>query len=220
MSREDTLLFRAPPDSALETALYRQVCQDVTRLLIRHLPPEDVEDECHEVYVRLAEALRNQRVRNQERLRSYAFTVTRRRLFQRIANKIRERDRVDLSDSILPDRLRPEQPDAIVCRQSEVHLLQDLMQSLGKTERQILTLFYLEGHSPEEVCERLDLKPDQFRILKWRAKERCLLLYQRRLRDWQRAILKSRRPALVESPGCAESARSSKRPHPGCRSDV
>jgi DNA-directed RNA polymerase specialized sigma24 family protein len=50
--------------------------------------------------------------------------------------------------------------------------MSEVLRSLSRRDRDILTRFYLHEQSPEEICQDMGLSETQFRLLKSRAKAR------------------------------------------------
>lgn len=61
-------------------------------------------------------------------------------------------------------------------RQAMVHqkaeLMEKVLRSLSRRDREILTRFYLKEQTQEQICEEMSLTETQFRLLKSRAKTR------------------------------------------------
>jgi DNA-directed RNA polymerase specialized sigma24 family protein len=56
-----------------------------------------------------------------------------------------------------------------------------VLQSIPKRDREVLTRFYLNEESVDEICKNMDLSETQFRLIKSRAKARFGELGKRRL---------------------------------------
>ena len=50
--------------------------------------------------------------------------------------------------------------------------MRDLLSTLSRREREILTRFYLHEQSKDQICEEMALTDTQFRLAKSRAKQR------------------------------------------------
>jgi RNA polymerase sigma factor (sigma-70 family) len=61
--------------------------------------------------------------------------------------------------------------DAAIFHQRN-ELIQKVLRELGMRDREILTRFYLQEESQEQICVEMRLSETQFRLLKSRAKAR------------------------------------------------
>lgn len=77
-------------------------------------------------------------------------------------------------------RRNPEQAAAF---RQKVDLMTEVLNQLSERDREILTRFYLQEQSQEQICEDMNLSETQFRLLKSRAKARFGELGQRKLQQ-------------------------------------
>ena len=58
--------------------------------------------------------------------------------------------------------------------------LANLLNSIGKRDREVLIRFYLDEQTPDQICQAMKLTETQFRLIKSRAKARFGELGKRR----------------------------------------
>lgn len=161
--------------------LYKMFSTGIRFLLYRRLGPQDLDDKVHDVFVIITEAICNGELREPERLMGYVHTVVRRQVASHIDRAIhlrRNRVELDFQESVSDRRPDPER-EAI--NRENLGLAMRVLQSIPKRDREVLTRFYLDEESAEEICENMDLSETQFRLIKSRAKARFGELGKRRL---------------------------------------
>jgi RNA polymerase sigma factor (sigma-70 family) len=166
--------------SAMEE-LYKMFSTGIRFLLYRQLGPQDLDDKVHDVFVIITEAICNGELREPERLMGYVHTVVRRQVASHIDRAIhlrRNRVDVDFQESVSDKRPDPER-EAI--NRENLGLAMRVLQSIPKRDREVLTRFYLNEESVDEICQNMDLSETQFRLIKSRAKARFGELGKRRL---------------------------------------
>jgi RNA polymerase sigma-70 factor (ECF subfamily) len=172
--------IRARDPSAMEE-LYKMFSTGIRFLLYRQLGPQDLDDKVHDVFVIITEAICNGELREPERLMGYVHTVVRRQVASHIDRAIhlrRYRVDVDFQESVSDKRPDPER-EAI--NRENLGLAMRVLQSIPKRDREVLTRFYLNEESVDEICQNMDLSETQFRLIKSRAKARFGELGKRRL---------------------------------------
>jgi RNA polymerase sigma-70 factor (ECF subfamily) len=75
-------------------------------------------------------------------------------------------------------RRNPEQHAAF---QEKVEFMVSVLDGLSVRDREILSRFYLDEQTQEEICGEMDLSETQFRLLKSRAKARFGELGKRKM---------------------------------------
>lgn len=172
--------IRGRDPSAMEE-LYKMFSTGIRFLLYRQLGPQDLDDKVHDVFVIITEAICNGELREPERLMGYVHTVVRRQVASHIDRAIhlrRNRVDVDFQESVSDKRPDPER-EAI--NRQNLGLAMRVLQSIPKRDREVLTRFYLNEESVDEICQNMDLSETQFRLIKSRAKARFGELGKRRL---------------------------------------
>ncbi len=172
IQREDQL--------ALEE-LYRIFSRGMRYYLCRQLGPQDLDDRVHDSFLIVVQAIRRGDLREPERLMGFARTIVRRQIAGHIDTAVQQRrQQVDLDTSApLPDSGLT--PEAAAMTREEEELAASVLKGISKRDREILTRFYLEEQSQEQICAEMKLTETQFRLLKSRAKARFGELGKRKL---------------------------------------
>lgn len=87
---------------------------------------------------------------------------------------------MDVGVRVTDARRNPEQHVAF---QQKVDFMIEILQQLSERDREILTRFYLNEESQEQICREMNLTETQFRLLKSRAKARFGDLGKRKLQQ-------------------------------------
>jgi RNA polymerase sigma factor (sigma-70 family) len=74
-------------------------------------------------------------------------------------------------------------PEQTMAFQQKVDFMLEILNELSERDREILTRFYLDEQTQEEICQDMNLTETQFRLLKSRAKARFGELGKRRLQQ-------------------------------------
>jgi RNA polymerase sigma factor (sigma-70 family) len=152
--------------------LYRVFSRGVRFYLCRQLGPQDLDDKVHDTFVIVVQAITKGELREPERLMGFVRTVVRRQVAAQIDRAVqtrREQAEIDKSGSMSDHRHTPE--EAAIIRQHE-EVAGEVLKSISGRDREILTRFYLEEQTQEEICGEMNLSDTQFRLLKSRAKAR------------------------------------------------
>jgi RNA polymerase sigma factor (sigma-70 family) len=151
--------------------LYDLLNRGVRFLILRWVGPHDVEDLVHETLLATVTAIRSGRIREPRALLSYVRGIARHLACTRIRTLTSRRE-VDYPVAGAEEELvaPAENPEDSVLQQERVVLMQRALLRLGNRQREILTRFYLQEQSKEQICTDMDLSPTQYRLLKNRAK--------------------------------------------------
>jgi RNA polymerase sigma-70 factor, ECF subfamily len=105
-------------------------------------------------------------------LMGFIRTIVKRQIAAHIDNAVQcRRDFQDLEPGgSLPDER--ESPEDTAISLQRVEIMETVLRSLSRRDREILTRFYLMEQTQEEICAEMDLSDTQFRLLKSRAKAR------------------------------------------------
>jgi RNA polymerase sigma-70 factor, ECF subfamily len=161
--------------------LYQVFLKGARWLLCRQLGPRDLEDKVHDLFVIVTQSICNGELRQPERLMGYVRTVVRRQVVAHIRDAMRARRNYSHAeqDHLLADR-EPDPERSAIERQQE-ELVFRILNVIAKRDREVLVRFYLEEEPVEEICRQMHLTPNQFRLIKSRAKARFEELGKRRL---------------------------------------
>jgi RNA polymerase sigma factor (sigma-70 family) len=166
--------------SALEE-LYRIFSKGMRYYLCRQLGPQDLDDKVHDCFLIVIQAIRRGELRDPDRLMGFARTIVRRQIAGHIDIAVQQRkQQVDLDvGAPLPDSHLS--PEAAAMTSEEEQLAVSVLKGISRRDREILTRFYLQEQTQEQICSEMKLSETQFRLLKSRAKARFGELGKRRL---------------------------------------
>jgi RNA polymerase sigma factor (sigma-70 family) len=160
--------------------LYAVFVKGVRFFLWRQLGPQDLDDKVHDVFLIITQSIKRGELRDPERLMGYVRTVVRRQVAAHIDSAVTARRNQQTIDPSLT--LSDHQPDperrAIEKENQDVALR--MLRGLPKRDREVLTRFYLQEQSADEICRDLKLTETQFRLIKSRATARYGELGRRR----------------------------------------
>ncbi len=161
--------------------LYHLFSKGVRFYLCRQLGVQDLDDRVHDTFVVVVQAIRRGELREPERLMGFVRTIVRRQVASHIDKAVqtrREQLDLDASSRVADPHGNPE--EAAIFHQKE-DLIRKVLSELTSRDREILTRFYLEEETQEEICTEMTLTETQFRLLKSRAKSRFGELGKKRL---------------------------------------
>ena len=152
--------------------LYHLFSKGVRFYLCRQLGIQELDDKVHDIFVVVVQAIRRGELREPERLMGFVRTVVRRQVAAHIDKAVQaRREQMDLEASArVPDPSG--NPEEVAIFNQKEDLVRRILAELSSRDREILTRFYLEEESQEEICAVMILTETQFRLLKSRAKSR------------------------------------------------
>ena len=160
--------------------LYRVFSKGVRFFLYRQLGPHDLDDKVHDVFLIVAQSIRNGDLREPDRLMGYVRTVVRRQVAAHIEDAVQaRRNQTDLDGGVVLSARGPDPERGAIERQNE-QLAMRVLNSIAKRDREVLVRFYLQEQTPDEICKAMSLTETQFRLIKSRAKARFGELGKRR----------------------------------------
>jgi len=169
-------------DSAMEE-LYRLFARGIRYYLCRQLGHQELDDKVHDTFVIVVQAIRRGELREPDRLMGFVRTVVRRQVaayIDEVVHSRREELNLDLGVRVADRRFNPEQSAAT---QQKIELMLSVLRSLSDRDREILTRFYLDEQTQEQICQEMRLTETQFRLLKSRAKARFGEIGKRKLQQ-------------------------------------
>jgi RNA polymerase sigma factor (sigma-70 family) len=161
--------------------LYKLFARGIRYYLCRQLGPQELDDKVHDTFLIVVQAIRRGELREPERLMGFVRTVVRRQVaahIDQVVHSRREELSMDVGVRIADRRRNPEQ--AAVFHQ-KVEFMLEVLANLSERDREILTRFYLQEESQEQICEEMHISETQFRLLKSRAKARFGEIGKRKL---------------------------------------
>jgi|YNPBryBLVA2012_1023415.scaffolds.fasta_scaffold00465_8 RNA polymerase sigma-70 factor (ECF subfamily) len=161
--------------------LYAVFSRGVRFYLCRQLGPEELEDRVHDTFLIVVQAVRRGELRDPNRLMGFVRTVVRRQVAAHIDRAVHLRKgRIELHAGLAISDQRSDPEQELMARQ-KVELMEKVLRSVSRRDREILTRFYLLEQTQEQICREMKLTETQFRLLKSRAKARFGELGKRRL---------------------------------------
>jgi len=152
--------------------LYLLFSRGIRFYLCRQLGPQELDDKVHDTFVVVVQAIRRGELREPERLMGFVRTIVRRQVaahIDRVVQNRREQAEFDSSVRVPDPRGNPE--EAAIFHQ-RIGLIRQVLTDLSKRDRDILTRFYIDEQSQDQICSDMGLTETQFRLLKSRAKAR------------------------------------------------
>jgi RNA polymerase sigma-70 factor (ECF subfamily) len=168
-------------DSSGLADLYLLFSKGIRFYLCRQLGPQELDDRLHDVFLIVVQAIRRGDLREPERLMGFVRTVVRRQVAGHIDKAVQcRKEQLDLSsgDSVAD---MGENPEERAIGREKTQILSDVLSSLSPRDREVLTRFYIQEHTQEQICDDLKLSDTQFRLLKSRAKARFGQIGRKRL---------------------------------------
>jgi len=161
--------------------LYRLFAKGIRFYLCRQLGRQELDDKVHDTFLIVVQAIRRGDLREPERLMGFVRTVVRRQVagyIDQVVHSRREELALDIGVRVVDQHRNPEQSAAF---RQKVEFMLTILEELSDRDREILTRFYLEEQTQEQVCDDMNLSETQFRLLKSRAKARFGELGKRKL---------------------------------------
>ena len=152
--------------------LYQLFSRGIRFYLCRQLGPQELDDKVHDTFVVVVQAIRRGELREPERLMGFVRTIVRRQVaahIDRVVHNRREQAEFDSTVRVADPRGNPE--ETAIFRQ-RIGLIRQVLGELSERDREILTRFYIDEQSQEQICSEMTLTETQFRLLKSRAKAR------------------------------------------------
>ena len=158
--------IRKKNPAALEE-LYGLV-KNFTYFLMRQLGAEELQDNLHDVYVTVAQAITAGKLRDPERLTAFLTTVARFYTYTQIERRVQVRNRLTGLENIdVPDHTSLERR---AYEKQKFTLVREILSQMPRLDREILRRFYFEDQPKEQICREMNLTPTQFRNIKSQAK--------------------------------------------------
>jgi RNA polymerase sigma factor (sigma-70 family) len=163
--------IRASDPGAMEE-LYTFFERGIRYYLQRQLGAQELEDKIHDIFVIVVQAIRRGELREPERLMGFVRTIAQRHVAAYINEAVhvrREKIPVDESTPLRDTSLTPEDS---ALNKEKLDLMKKTLRSMPSRDRELLTRFYLQEQTQEQICAEMRLTESQFRLLKSRAKAR------------------------------------------------
>jgi RNA polymerase sigma factor (sigma-70 family) len=172
-----------PPDRLLGSVVGRihagesQAAEELYFLLyggirffaLRQVGPFDAEEVAQETFLITIEAIHRGAIRNHDAIAGFVLTIMRRQVIRVIRE--RKSARRELTDDHLVDVSDPRSdPERDALAGEKQALMMNALKAMSDRDREILTRFYLQEQTQEQICAEMCLTGTQFRLVKSRAK--------------------------------------------------
>jgi RNA polymerase sigma-70 factor (ECF subfamily) len=146
------------------------------KLRARMLASETVEDLRQETYIRVLVTLRKDGVRQPERFGAFVNGICNHVIqeFYRVSNKTSPWD-----DSYLEMPDKAVDTEGFLISKQMKDRVRQVIEELPKKDRELLRALFLEEKDKDEVCIKLGVDRDYFRVLLHRAKDKFRVLYEK-----------------------------------------
>lgn len=157
----------AEPGATAE--LYQTFHAGVRLLFSRSLGAQDAEDQAHDTFMVVIEAIHRGRIQNPDCLAGFIRGVVKNKIASHIRAITEFRARHgDLECADAKDRRG--NPEEETARREMRDLMQSVLLGLPARDREVLIRFYLREQPQEQIQTEMNLTLNQFRLLKSRAK--------------------------------------------------
>ena len=157
-------------DEAGLSDLYEALHRRYRRYFGRQIGVEFALDAVHELFVMTVDAVKMGRLRDPENLTYYVRGIVRHQSYHYVADKIRRRETERPMASTVERGDFRFASNRFVLESERQDLIRSCLDSLPPRQREILQRFYLCEESPEQIQAAMNVGPQQYRLLKWRAK--------------------------------------------------
>ena len=163
--------IRASDPGAMEE-LYAFFEKGIRYFLQRQLGPQELEDKIHDNFIIVVQAIRRGELREPERLMGFVRTIAQRHVAAHINEAVHvRRDKIQVDEST-PLRDTSMTPEDSALNKEKLDLMVKTLRSMPSRDRELLTRFYLQEQTQEQICSEMRLTESQFRLMKSRAKAR------------------------------------------------
>lgn len=168
-------------DAAGMAELYEFISTGLRPYLARQLPSQDFHDKVHNIFVDVVIAIQRGQLREPHRLMGFARTIARRKVSGYIeAAACSRRNQVEIGSAFWLTSPRAT-PEAEMISREQQDLVRWALAHLSEREGEILSRFYMQEQSQEQICSEMGLTHTQYRLLKWRSKARFEQLSRRQI---------------------------------------
>jgi RNA polymerase sigma factor (sigma-70 family) len=163
-------------DAEAEAQLYETFSARVyfTALSETH-SKEDAEDVRAETFLRVIQALRQDKLRSADSLPSFIVGITR----NVIRELVRQKYRVDSLEDYDCDIASDGSLESVFLDEETSRSITDVAKSLKPRDREFLRMFYYEELPREEIARVLGVKEERLRLIKSRALKRFREVYEK-----------------------------------------
>jgi len=159
-------------DAAGMAELYEYISTGLRPYLARQLRSQDFHDKVHSIFVDVVVAIQRGQLREPHRLMGFARTIARRKVSGYIDDAAsNRRNQVEIGSAFWLASPRDTPETAMISREQQ-DLVRWTLAHLSEREGEILSRFYMQEQSQQQICSEMGLTHTQYRLLKWRSKAR------------------------------------------------
>ena len=142
--------------------LYQLFSSGIYLYLLNRLGPRDLENKLSRIFAAVAQGIRDGELQRPERL------------FGFVRRTVREQMSEDSHELLNPpeDGQPKRQSAEALAFRKRIELMKQVLKELGARDREILSRFYLQEQSQEQICAEMSLTEIQFRLLLTGVKSR------------------------------------------------
>jgi RNA polymerase sigma-70 factor, ECF subfamily len=149
--------------------LYECILAGLHPYLARQLRQQDCRDKVHSIFVDVVVAIQRGQLRDPERLLGFAKTIARRKVAGYIGRAMVDRRQLDIASVFSLASPHASAEKEMISREQRDLVRWTLAQLSGR-EREILSRFYVQEQTQQQICLEMGLSHTQYRLLKWRSK--------------------------------------------------
>jgi len=188
--------------------LYEYISNGLRPYLARQLRSQDFHDKVHSIFVDVVIAIQRGQLREPHRLMGFARTIARRKVSGYIDDAAStRRNQVDI-DSAFWLACPQATPETEMLVREQQDLVRWTLAHLSQREGEILSRFYMQEQTQQQICLEMGLSHTQYRLLKWRSKARFEQMSRRQIASRHLRSLCGRAPDYA-SPVMFPSASTS-----------
>jgi RNA polymerase sigma-70 factor, ECF subfamily len=168
-------------DAAGMAELYEFISSGLRPYLARQLRPQDFHDKIHSIFVDVVIAIQRGQLREPHRLMGFARTIARRKVSCYIDDAAsNRRNQVEIGSAFWLASPRATPETEMISREQQ-ELVRWTLAHLSQRESEILSRFYMQEQSQQQICSEMGLTHTQYRLLKWRSKAHFEQLSRRQI---------------------------------------
>ena len=157
-------------DATGMTELYEYISTGLRPYLARQLRAQDFHDKVHSIFVDVVIAIQRGQLREPHHLMGFARTIARRKVSGYIDDAaFTRRNQVDIGSAFWLASPRATAETEMISREQQ-DLVRWTLAHLSEREGEILSRFYMQEQSQQQICQEMGLTHTQYRLLKWRSK--------------------------------------------------
>lgn len=175
-------------DRAAQTELYNFLVHRYAQYYARRLGSQEIDDKIQESFLRALRPIQRGFLRDPKSLAGFVATISRRIVAAHIDEAIRSREEGSNRSLVYPNFPVPD-PEELSITAERQRLVRKHLRALPTLDKEILIRAYILEQPRQEICSELSMTLTQYRLRKWRAKERLRTLLTQSMRRAELASL-------------------------------